>query len=44
MSPPSFTDKSDALLKLTWAEEAMSKGDAVALARQHSTARRPGLG
>ena len=44
MSPPSFIYKTDANLKLTWAEEAMSEGDAVALRRQHSTARRPGLG
>ena len=43
VSPPSFTDK-NANLKLTWAEEAMSEGEAVARARQHSTARRPGLG
>ena len=44
MSPPSFTDKNDADSKLTWAEGAMSEGEAVARARQHSTARRPGLG
>ena len=44
VSPPSFTDKSDARYKLTWAEEAMSKGEAAARARQHPTARRPGLG
>ena len=44
MSPPSFTLKTDANTKLTWAEEAMSEGDAVALGRQHSTARRPGPG
>ena len=44
VNPPSFTDKTDATLKLSWAEEAMSKGEAAARARQHSTARRPGLG
>ena len=43
-SPPSFTEKDDARIKLSWAEEAMSEGEAGALAGQHSTARRPGLG
>ena len=44
MSPPSFTLKTDADTKLTWAEEAMSKGDVLARARQNPTARRPDLG
>ena len=44
VSPPSFTLKTDADSKLTWAEEAMSEDEAAARGRQHSTARRRALG
>ena len=41
---PSFYRKDDANDRISWAGEATSKDEAVALGRQHPTARRPGLG